>query len=382
MLFSPGIIKNLKVKNRAFMSAASEHKADENGTVSREQIAFYEKFAAGGAGLIISIACNVHSTGKSGPRQASIESDENITGISKLAEALHRHECCAVIQFCHSGRWNARYQASVGRKAVAPSYIPDTSYDQSIMKIAAGPYREITGDEIRDLINHYADGAVRAKESGIDAVQIHAAHDSLLSQFLSPAVNHRTDEWGGTPENRMKLHKSIISAIREKLPDFPVFLKLGIQDGFEGGLTFEEGLEAAAALSRCGFDAIETSQGLSGNSFNDSSLKQGINNAEKEAYYRKFSSALKKVSGIPVILSGGIRSLTMSEDILQKEDADFVSFCRPWICESDFINKWQRGESEKSECTSCNQCVMRTARLGESLRCWLRDPEVGAMPMT
>jgi 2,4-dienoyl-CoA reductase-like NADH-dependent reductase (Old Yellow Enzyme family) len=368
MLFSHSQLKSIQMKNRFFMSAVSEHKADLNGTVSQEQIAFYEKIASGGVGLMITVACNVHPTGKSGANQTSVERDENITGLAKLADALHSHDCRAAVQLCHSGRWNARYQNSIGKKAVAPSYIPDTPYNDSVMKAMTGEYREITNDEILDLITHYAEAAMRVKQSGMDALQIHAAHDSLLAQFLSTATNRRTDQWGGTTENRTRLHRSIISAIREKAGDFPVFLKLGIQDGIAGGLQAEEGIRAAEILTNSGFDAIETSHGLTGRTFNESSLKMGITKPDREAYFRKWSAELKKTSPIPVILSGGIRSLAVAEDIRKSGDADFISMCRPYICEPDLINKWKSGISEKAHCTSCNQCVMN---MGKGLMCWM-----------
>jgi 2,4-dienoyl-CoA reductase-like NADH-dependent reductase (Old Yellow Enzyme family) len=224
-------------------------------------------------------------------------------------------------------------------------------------------------DEIWKIVDAYGDGAKRAREAGFDGVQIHGAHAYLLSQFLSPYTNRRDDKWGGNLENRLRLHREIYQNIRRKVDeDYPILIKIGVQDGFPGGLEFKEGKLAAQYLAEFGFDALEISQGLRGSSFEETEFKTKINNLDREAYYRRWCAEIKKKVDIPVMLVGGLRTFQLMEEIVRSQEADLISLSRPLIREPGIINDWKRGNYHRAKCISCNKCL-EGLRKGEVLHC-------------
>ena len=201
--------------------------------------------------------------------------------------------------------------------------------------------------------------------------QLHGAHDSLLSQFLSPYTNRRADRWGGTEENRCRLHRELYRASRERVgEDYPVMIKLGAEDGFEGGLAFAEGKEAARQLAELGFDSIEVSLGLQSKLFEGTVLRTGIDSIKKEAYYRDWSREIKKTVDIPLMLVGGLRTFELIEEIIKNGEADLASLCRPLVREPRLINDWQDGDRHRATCVSCNLCVQALGE-GKPLACKL-----------
>jgi len=226
----------------------------------------------------------------------------------------------------------------------------------------------MTGDEIEMLIDAYAQAARRAKEAGFDAVQIHAAHGYLVSQFLSPLANQRTDEWGGSFQNRTRFFARIVAAVRKQVgADFPVFAKLGIRDESSDGLTLEEGVDIIRQLPGFGLDAVEISGGLADTAtFN---IAAGSGPGENEAYFRPWAQAVRDVAQLPVILVGGMRSLAAMEDVLQSGDVQMISLCRPLICEPDLPYRLKNGIQTASACVSKNRCWPRKGEVGISCKC-------------
>ena len=226
------------------------------------------------------------------------------------------------------------------------------------------------------MISAYGDSALRTRQAGYDAIEVHAAHESLLAQWLSPVLNTRADAWGGSVENRCRLHCEILKDIKRKAGrDFPVLIKLGVQDGFEGGLVFEDGLAAAEIIAAQGnADALEISQGLSGpmdNTLSNTCMKPGIVSVEGEAYFRPWAAKVKTAVGAKalVIMQGGLRTPALMEEILQKGEADLVSMCRPYIREPHLVNRWLSGDRSRATCISCNQCVIEHSLSGKTLEC-------------
>lgn len=282
VLFEPFTIKKLEIRNRFIRSATYDGLANEDGSVSDSQIKLFSDLADGGIGLIISGIAYVHHTGQISPRQNSITGDEFIPGFEKLTKIVHNSGAKIAIQLFHGGR-EAKFLRTRNVLPLAPSIIHNDPY-------YSGEYREITDSEIWEVINAFGDGAKRAKEAGFDAVQIHGAHAYLLSQFLSSFTNRRQDEWGGSLQNRLRLHCEIYKNIREKVgDDYPVFIKIGVQDGFFGGLQFDEGKESTKLLAKLGFDSLEISQGLRGKRYEGTEYKTHIDSLDKEAYYREWS---------------------------------------------------------------------------------------------
>lgn len=231
----------------------------------------------------------------------------------------------------------------------------------------------MTAADIEEIVKAFGLAAQRAREAQFDAIQLHAAHSYLFSQFLSPYSNKRTDQWGGGPEQRMRFHLQVIAAIRKAVgADFPLFIKLGVQDTVEGGLTLEEGCTAAQKLSLQGLDAIEVSEGME--TLGANHIKKGIDTREKEAYYAAWAKKVKNATQVPVILVGGLRSYDLMEEIVREGGADMISMCRPFIREPHLVNRWQNQDHTPASCISCNLCLKRIGQ-EEHLECVQTHPK-------
>jgi 2,4-dienoyl-CoA reductase-like NADH-dependent reductase (Old Yellow Enzyme family) len=365
ILFESMKIKNMDLKNRFVRSATYDGYADKNGYVTENQISFYSTLAEGGVGLIITGITYVHPTGQISRIQNSIAGDEFINGFKKLTAAVHHRGAKIALQLFHAGR-EARFPDSNEGLPLAPSLLETDPYFKAA-------HREMTENEIWDLVHAFGDGARRAREAGFDAVQVHAAHAYLLSQFLSPFTNRRLDEWGGHLKNRLHIHRSIYQDIREKVGnDYPLLIKIGVQDGFPGGLEFKEGKLAAQFLAELGFDALEISAGLRGPTYKDTEFRTKIDDFTREAYYRNWCYEVKKEVNIPVMLVGGLRTFELIGEIVQNKETDFISLSRPLIREPNIINDWERGDRHRAKCISCNQCLEKL-RKGEALRCFQEE---------
>ena len=348
-LFEPYKIKNLEIRNRFVRSATYDGSADKEGRVSERQMSLYEGLARGKVGLIVTGIAYVHAAGRISPYQNSIAHDEDVTGFSRLTGMVHDLGAKIAVQLFHAGRETGKiYQK---RPALAPSFVADDP-------LFTAPHREMEEDEIKQVIQAFGEGAERAKAAGFDAVQIHGAHAYLLSQFLSPFTNRRKDKWGGSLENRLRLHREIIRSIRSKVgSDFPVLMKLGVEDGFLGGLEFREGLPAAEILARDGLDAIEISSGLRGRGYKHSEFRTGIVRPDHEDYFRDWRRAIKQKVDIPVIMVGGLRSFDVAAEVIRDGTADLLALSRPLIREPNLLARWQEGDRTPATCVSCNLCM-------------------------
>ena len=364
VLFQPYKLGNLELPNRIVRSATYDGMAYKTGHVSARQIDLYESLAAGGVGLIITGITYVHPSGQISSFQNSIADDDYIDGFKKLTQAVHERGAKIAVQLFHAGREAHRFLKPKKMSALAPSFIEQDAYFK-------GEYEPFAEDQIWEIVTSFGDAARRAREAGFDAVQIHGAHAYLLSQFLSPYTNKRRDKWGGPLENRIRFHHEILRDIKKKAgTDYPVLLKLGVQDGFREGLRFAEGKLAALNLARAGFDALEISQGLRGRWYSETEFRTHIRTPHDEAYFRNWCKEIKSSLTIPVplILVGGLRSPDIIEEILLKHEADLISLCRPLIREPGIINAWKGGSNEKSQCISCNKCLEKVLK-GKPLAC-------------
>lgn len=362
ILFTSAKISSLKIDNRFVRSATYDGGADKGGFVSDWQIDLYSALAKGQVGLIVIGVVNVNSAGKISPTQNALSDDKFIPGLQRLADTVHAKNSKLAVQLFHAGREAFRRMELLGMRAIAPSEI----------KSGEDPYfegncREMKEEEIWATVEAFGQAARRAKEAGCDAVQIHGAHAYLLSQFLSPQSNKRKDNWGGSLENRLRLHGEIYRTVRAEVgPDYPVMIKLGVEDGFPGGLKFQEGLEAAVQLAEIGYDCLEVSQGLRGRDYGQTEVRDKIVKKEREAYFREWTREVKKRVRVPVMMVGGLRSLDLMEEIVAGDEADFISLSRPLIREPDLVASWQADQSHRSTCISCNKCwehILTGARL-------------------
>ena len=287
-LFDPVDIGGLELKNRFVRSATYEGMADRRGCVTDRQVALYEALATGGVGLIVTGLCSVHPSGRISGYQNIISDDSAVDGLNALAATAHRHGAKIAVQIAHCGREGHLYQTYKGQTAVAPSFLPDDPY-------FGHPHRALTGAEIEEIIEAFGTAAARARAAGFDAVQVHAAHAYLVSQFLSPHTNRRTDAWGGSPEARFRFLEKIYLAMRQRVgPDYPIHVKLGVEDGFPGGLTFAEGKTIAKRCVDLGFNAVEVSQGLRGRSYAQAEFRTGVPARTPEAYFRRWANEIRR----------------------------------------------------------------------------------------
>jgi len=362
ILFEPVAVKGMTLRNRFVRSATYDGCAEKNGHVSEKQFRMYEELARGGMGLIITGITTVHPSGQISPVQNSLSSDDCIPGFRKLAEIVHKEGAKIAVQLFHAGRETGKVFNPRRKQALAPSVVSDDPYFEA-------PHRAMAEEEVWEIIRAFGDASRRAREAGLDAVQIHAAHAYLLSQFLSPFTNRRTDSWGGNLENRLRLHHEIYRDIRSRVgEDYPVLVKIGVQDGFPGGLAFHEGLRAAQSLSHWGCDALEISSGLRGKGYENAEFRTGINQLDREAYFREWCRDIKRSVDAPVMMVGGFRTFALMEEVIQKQEADFISLCRPFIREPGVINDWKNKDRHRATCISCNKCFEALLK-GEELHC-------------
>jgi 2,4-dienoyl-CoA reductase-like NADH-dependent reductase (Old Yellow Enzyme family) len=359
-LFESTVINGMSLVNRFVRSATFEGMAAADGTCTERLIDTMVKLAEGGVGLIITGHCYVSPEGQAGLWQTGIHNDATVDGLALMCETVHRHNGKIAAQISHAGSQTRVF----GLKAIGPSVF----YEKGKAVCWA-----MSKKDIDHVVRAFGDAAIRAKRAGFDAVQIHAAHGYLLSQFLSPSVNQRTDEYGGTLSNRARIVLEVLGSVRHAVgAEYPVFIKLNSEDFAEGGFSVEDMLELSVLLEKAGIDAIE----LSGGTFRETSKytpsRLGTASKEKDAYYREAGRLLKETVQIPVMLVGGIRSLDVAEQLVDEGTADYIALCRPLICEPDLIMRWKNGETAKAACVSDNRCFI-PARNGEGLRCLLGE---------
>lgn len=351
-VFEPCKIAGLELRNRFVRSATWDATADEFGKVTKHSLSLYRRLGEGGVGLIVSGYAYVAAIGQAAPGQYGAHGDEMLPGLRRLAEAAHQGGARIALQIVHAGI-NSPYLIQQSRPALAVSR----------MEEGDRLHREMSESDFHAIIGAFASAAVRARQAGFDAVQLHGAHGYLMSQIISPLFNHRKDRWGGSPENRRRFHVEVVKAIRQAAgPDFPLLIKFGVQDDREGGLTLEEGIETARQMQEAGLDAIEVSAGVGQPA---GAMKEG---EPERAIFRDRAVALKHAVRVPVILVGGIRSPQMAQSIVDSGDADLISMSRPFIREPGLIARWQRGDTRLALCISCARC-MGIARRGEPLEC-------------
>lgn len=360
-LFEQTKIKSLSLANRFVRSATWEGMAEPDGSCSPQLIDLMVKLAEGGVGLIITGHAYVSREGQAGPWQMGVHSETMLSGLSRMTDAVHRAGGKIVLQLAHAGCYALPQVTKM--EAVGPSAgVPDKT----------PVCRELSPEEIRVICDAFGKAALRAKSAGFDGVQIHAAHGYLLSQFLSPFFNRRTDEYGGCTENRARIVLEVLRSIRGEVGDtFPVLIKLNSEDFIDGGLSVKEMLCVAAMLEAAGIDVVEMSGGTIYASGDYSSIRTGDPaTPQQEVYYREAATQFKVKIGVPLMLVGGIRSIVVAEDLIAQGVADYISLCRPLIREPGLVRRWREGDRRRATCLSENACFGPLLR-GEGLFCVL-----------
>jgi 2,4-dienoyl-CoA reductase-like NADH-dependent reductase (Old Yellow Enzyme family) len=340
-LFQPIKIGKMELKNRIMRSATWDGTADRAGAVTDNSQKIYRELSTGGIGLIVTGFAFVSPMGKATTGQFGIDSDDLIPGWKSIIKDVHNNGGKIAMQIVHAGT-NSGYLLAKGIALPAVSLVPE---------LVGKADHEMTKEEIEGIISDFMAAGLRVREAGFDAVQLHGAHGFLMSQFASPIFNHRTDKWGGSPENRRRFHLEIIKRLRKALgPDYPILIKFGVQDDQKGGLTLAEGIETCRKMVAVGIDSIEVSAGIGQAIFK---LHEG---ETLKTVFRERTAAVKRAVNVPIAVVNGIRSLETAQDILKTGDADIISMSRPFIREPHLALSWQKGEKPPAKCISCNKC--------------------------
>lgn len=356
-LFEPTRINGMTLANRFVRSATWEGMAETDGTCTDRLSVLMQNLAAGGVGLVITGHTYIDRRGQAGPWQLGIDKDKHITALWKMTAAVHSRGGKIVMQLAHAGLMADTDQT--GNDPLAPSVV------EGFAQAAA---RQMSADDIGVVVEAFGKAAVRAKTAGFDGVQIHAAHGYLLSQFLSPAFNRRTDAYGGSVENRARIVLEVVRRIRQAVGHrFPLLIKMNVSDYLDGGLEEQQAVDTAQLLQEIGIDAIELSGGT-GASGKLRPVRTGITSIKREGYFEDAAKAFRRRLNLPLILVGGIRSYKTAERIITGDTADYISMSRPFIREPGLVNRWKSGDLRPSTCVSDNRCFV-PIRKGLGITC-------------
>ena len=320
------------IKNRLFKSAMSEQLADKYHNPSLGLIQLYKTWAKGGIGLAVTGNLMVDRQHLGEPKNVVLDEKSDLSQFSKWSAAGTQNNCQLWAQLNHPGK---QVPSFIHGQPVAPSALP---LEGSLQKNFKTP-RALTEIEIKKVIKQFSSAALLAKQSGFSGVQIHGAHGYLVNQFLSSRHNQRTDQWGGTLQNRMRFVLKIYEAIRQQVGDtFPVGIKLNSADFMRGGFTEEESMEVVKVLSDSGIDLIE----ISGGSYEAPIMADGTGNKssqQREAYFLEYAEKVRKIVNTPLVVTGGFRSSKAMIEALRSGATDFIGLARPLALDPEMPNK-------------------------------------------
>lgn len=325
------------LKNRLAKAPLTEGLADEMNRATQRHVALYGRWAQGGAGLVVTGNVQVDRRYLERPGNVVIDGNGGFEALQAYAKAGTQNGTHLFMQINHPGRQTPR---RVCEQPIAPSAVK-----LNLPESAFAPPRAMTEAEIEDVIRRFAHVAKTAKEAGFTGVQIHAAHGYLISQFLTPLVNQRTDQWGGSLHNRARLLLSIVREIRKVVgPAFPISAKLNSSDFQQGGFSNTDCLQVVRWLEEAGLDLLE----ISGGNYEEPSM-MGSKTSEgtaiaastvrREAYFMDYAEQIRKVSNMPLMVTGGFRSRAAMEAALASGALDVVGLGRPMCVETDLPNK-------------------------------------------
>jgi 2,4-dienoyl-CoA reductase-like NADH-dependent reductase (Old Yellow Enzyme family) len=389
--FTPFRLAGLELRNRIIKSATFEGMSP-GGRAGEALVEHHAALARGGVGMTTVAYAAVESAGRTFGEQLLVD-DDQVERLRPLTTAVHQHGAAVSLQLAHCGGFS-KYRAKGDRGPAGPSHAFN-----AYGSLAGLPWtRAMSEADIAAVVTAFADAAGRAKQAGFDAVELHLGHGYLLSQFLSPAINHRTDAWGGSLVNRMRLPIAVVQAVRERVGEsFPILCKTNLDDGFSGGLEIGEAVEIAKALEAEGVDALVLSAGfVSRSAFyllrGGRPLREMI--AVEKAWTQKLALALfgpllvrpwpftplflldharevREAVRMPLALLGGVGSL---DDLAtaMREGFELVAVARALLADPNWVRELEAGVLERTRCTRCNACIAEMDRGG--VRCVLDRP--------
>ncbi|MBN1887806.1 MAG: NADH:flavin oxidoreductase [Thermoflexales bacterium] len=349
-IFSEGAIGALRLPNRLVRSSTWDPSILGIRRVTDPVLDLYRALALGGVGLIISGGLPVYRErfpGETSPDPRTY-AELCVADIDRLAQVVHT-----------SGPGKIVAQLEVGYVDAGPS--------EHRSPFASRPVRPLTAPEIRQIVGCFVEAIVHMKVAGFDGVQLHAAHGGLLSCFLSPYTNHRTDGYGGSAQNRVRMVSEIVGQAREQVGDWPILIKLNCTDYVKGGIELDTFPELAHAVASAGVDAVELSGGMwdclvrpeQELGFRPVPAPEShthLGSVRRQSYFLQYAKQLDLP--VPVILVGGNRDIERLEEIVQQGRVDFIALCRPLIHEPDLPLRWLEGRgSRRAACISCNSCI-------------------------
>lgn len=328
VLFSPFTLPcGTTIKSRLIKSAMSDSLGDGTGHPTNSQMRLYERWAEGG--IAASIIGEVQ--GLSGfaekPGNLVLNSHSDLDRFKQLSDRAQINDSLLWLQLGHAG---------------ALSYAPTSNpKGPSALDLDGLSCEALTLDEIKHVIEQFAETAILAKQAGFGGVQIHAAHGFLLSQFLSPLFNQRDDQYGGSITNRMRFLLEAIDAVRNVVGEsFPIAIKLNSSDQLEGGLSQEDALEVVKALDQTSIDLID----ISGGTYFPGA-KSASDGAGKGPYFFEFAEAARKITSKPLMLTGGFKTKAQADDVLARGIVDFIGLARAVIIDPSLPNNWQKNDN-------------------------------------
>lgn len=358
LLFTPITLPNgTTIKNRFFKSAMSEGMGTRDFQPKKNIATLYKRWAEGGTGLIITGNIMVDPKGTAEPGNIVFDKNSNMEILKEWSKQGQQHGAKVMVQLNHPGKQAPK---TVSKQTVAPSAVP---LGNGLNKLFSTP-RALTTSEVEELVQKFVTSAKVSKEAGFSGVQIHAAHGYLISQFLSPHDNRRTDKYGGSLENRMRFLKEIYLGMREKLgKDFTIGIKINSTDFKEDGLTEEDSLKTIIELANLGLDFVE----ISGGTYERPAMMGATSKSTNQVFFAEYSKKLKQKIDIPVVVTGGIRSINAMNTLLNNNTTDFIGIARPLTIDPNIPNKIKQGTYTIVETTRVSTGVKKLDKIFGSL---------------
>nr|WP_255497406.1 NAD(P)-binding protein [Pseudonocardia sp. SID8383] len=359
-MFDPIEIGGVRLRNRTLLPSMTTRLADDAGHVTEATLAYYRARADGGVGLVTVEMASPEIAGKHRFRELGIYDDMFLPGLRRLVDTLHEAGARASIQLGHGGS-RARSVVS-GTTPVAPSAVPTPVFE--IDAELAVP-EAMSAARIRETVDAYVAAAARAQRAGFDMVELHGAHGYLISQFLSPLENTRSDAYGGSLENRARFGLEILRRIKSEVPGLPVIFRIGVEDFFPGGLTADEGMQVGRWAEQDGADAVSVTAG------HYRSLPAAERMIPPMAYpaatFVEYAARMKQLVDVPVIGVGRLGDPDLAARAVADGKLDIVALGRPLIADPRWVAKAQAGVPVR-RCLACNHCITNM-RSGAQLSC-------------
>jgi 2,4-dienoyl-CoA reductase-like NADH-dependent reductase (Old Yellow Enzyme family) len=349
LLLTPARIGPIEIKNRIVMPPMTTRTADDDGHITDDSVAYYMARVRGGTGLITVEMASPERCGRHRRREVGIYDDRFLPGLTRLVSEIHRGGAKASIQLGHGGGHTRK--DICGETPIAPSAIPHPVYETTFETIVP---EEMSKARIAQTVAAHVVAAVRAQRAGFDCVEIHAAHGYLISQFHAPFENRRTDEYGGTFENRARFGLDVLRAVKAAVPTMGIIYRLSVEDFFPGGLPFVEGRQIAIWAADVGADALHISAGH----------YRSLPSAQivlppmtmPDAPFLGFAADVKQAVGVPVIAVGRLGDPATATEAVASGQVDFIALGRTLVADPQWVEKLQRNEPIR-RCLACNTCI-------------------------